>query len=69
MFSKCISQTEKLATLANVGTSQRGNLQIFPPRFFCKNFVKLNISVKSYTVNQFDEKFSQWGKISEISIL
>jgi len=49
--------------------TQCGNLQIFPPRFFCKNFVKSNILLKSYTVNQFDEKISQWGKISEISTL
>ena len=42
-----------------------GNLQIFPPRFFCKNSVKLTFSLKSYAVNQFDEKFFQWGKISE----
>ena len=41
--------------------------EFFPHDFFCKNFVKLNILLKSYTVNQFDEKFSQWGKISEIS--
>ena len=49
--------------------TQCGNLQIFPPRFFCKNFVKSNILLKSYTVNQFDEKISQWGKISEIFTL
>ena len=36
--------------------------EFFPHDFFCKNFVKLNILLKSYTVNQFDEKFSQWGK-------
>ena len=41
----------------------------FPPRFFCKNSVKSTFSLKSYTVNQFDDKFSQWGKISEISTL
>ena len=40
-----------------------------PQFFFCKNSVKLNFSLKSYTVNQFDEKIFQWGKISEISTL
>ena len=41
----------------------------FPPTIFCKNSVKLTFSLKSYTVNQFDGKFLQWGKISEISTL
>ena len=36
--------------------------EFFPRDFFCKNFVKLNILLKSYTVNQFDEKLSQRGK-------
>ena len=47
--------------------TQCGNLKIFPPRFFCKHFAKSNISL--LTVNQFDEKFSQWGKISDIFTL
>ena len=42
--------------------------KIFPPTIFCKNSVKSTFSLKSYTVNQFDE-FLQWGKISEISTL
>ena len=46
-----------------------GNLQIFPPGFFCKISVKLTFSLKSSTVNQFDEKILQWGKISEITTL
>ena len=39
----------------------------FSPTIFCKNSVKLTVSLKSYAVNQFDEKFLQWGKISEIT--
>ena len=38
----------------------------FSPTIFCKNSVKLTFSLKSYTVNQFDEKFLQWGKISKL---
>ena len=41
----------------------------FPPTIFCKISVKWTFSLKSYTVNQFDEKIFQWGKISEISTL
>ena len=41
----------------------------FPPTIFCKNSVKLTFSLKSYTVNQFDEKILLWGKISEITTL
>ena len=37
--------------------------QIFPPRFFCKNSVKLTFLLKkSYTVNQFDEKIFAVGE-------
>ena len=39
------------------------------PTIFCKNSVKLTFPLKSYTVNQFDEKFLQWGKFSEITTL
>ena len=46
-----------------------GNLKIFPPRFFCKNFVKVTFLLKSYTVNWFHEKFLKWGKISGITTL
>ena len=45
---------------------RRRNLRTFPP-IFCKSSVKLTFSLKSYTVNQFDEKFLQWGKIPEIT--
>ena len=41
----------------------------FSPAIFCKNSVKSTFSLKSYTVNQFDEKILQWGKISEIFTL
>ena len=41
----------------------------FSPTNFCKNSVKLTFSLKSYTINQFDENFLQWGKISEITTL
>ena len=41
----------------------------FSPTIFCKHSVKLTVSLKSYAVNQFDEKFLQWGKISEITTL
>ena len=58
-----------MEVLLKVYSAQWGNLQLFPPRFLSKNFVKLNILLKSYTVNQFHEKYSQWGKISEISTL
>ena len=43
--------------------------KIFPPTIFCKNSVKSTFSLKSYTVNQFDEKILLWGKISEITTL
>ena len=46
-----------------------GNFKNFPPRLFCKNFVKVIFSLKSYTVYQFDEKNLQWGKIFEITSL
>ena len=36
------------------------------PQDFCKNSVNLTFSLKSYTVNQFDEKFLQWGKITKL---
>ena len=36
---------------------------------FYKNFVKLTFSLKSYTVDQFDENILQWGKIYEITTL
>ena len=45
------------------------NCKIFSPTIFCKNSVKLTFSLKSYTVNQFDEKNFQWGKVSEITTL
>ena len=41
----------------------------FSPTIFWKNSVKLTFSLKSYTADQFDEKFLQWGKISEITTL
>ena len=40
----------------------------FPPRFFCKNSVKLNLSLNNWTAYQFDEKI-KWGAISEITTL
>ena len=58
-----------MEVLLKVYSAQWGNLQLFPPRFLSKNFVKLNILLKSYTVNQFDEKIFAVGKISEISTL
>ena len=38
---------------------------------FLQKFRQINFFTKesSYTVNQFDEKFLQWGKISEITTL
>ena len=60
---------QKSASWVAVWKTQCGNLQIFPPTIFCKNSVKLTFSLKGYTVNQFDGKFLQWGKISEISTL
>ena len=36
---------------------------------FIKNSIKLTFPQKSYTVDQFDEKFLLWGKISEITTL
>ena len=48
---------------------QCGNLHIFTPTIFCKNSVKSTFTLESYTVNQFDEKILQWGKISEITTL
>ena len=42
--------------------AQCGNLQFFSPTIYCKNSVKLTFSLKSYTVNQFDEKFFSGGK-------
>ena len=49
--------------------SQSHSMKIckFFPHDFLKNFVKLTFSLKSYTVNQFDEKILQLGKISEIT--
>ena len=37
-----------------------------PIIIFCKNSVKLTFSLKSYTVNQLDEKFLQWGKFPKL---
>ena len=68
-FSKKIPWKQRSYHTVEITGTHCGNLRIFPPRFFCKNFVKLNISLKSYTVNQLDENFSHWGKISEISTL
>ena len=41
----------------------------FSPTIYCKNSVKSSFSLKSYTLNQFDEKILQWGKTSEITTL
>ena len=43
----------------------------FSPTIFLQKFRQIKYFTKelSYTVNQFDEKFSQWGKMSEISTL
>ena len=41
----------------------------FSPTTFCENSVKLTFSLNSYTVNQFDEKCLQWGKITVITTL
>ena len=34
--------------ITEILSSQCGNLQIFPPPFFCKNFAKSNVSLKLY---------------------
>ena len=39
--------------------SQCGNQKKFSPRSFCKNVVKVTFSLKSFTLNQFDEKIFQ----------
>ena len=39
-----------------------------PTMIFCINSDKSTFSLKSYTVNQFDEKFLKWGKISETTL-
>ena len=52
-----------------VHCAQCGNFKNFPPRYFCKNFVKVTFSRNSFTVNQFDKKIFKWGKISEITTL
>ena len=44
-------------------------LATFSSTIFCKTSVKLTFSLKSYTVNQFDENIFHWGKISEITAL
>ena len=41
--------------------------KFFPHDFFAK--ISSNQIFHYYTVNQFDEKFSQWGKISDIFTL
>ena len=43
----------------------------FSSTIFLQKFRLINFFTKelSYTVNQFDEKILQWGKISEISTL
>ena len=41
----------------------------FSPTIFCKNSVKLTFSLKSFTVNQFDEKIFKWRILYEITTL
>ena len=43
----------------------------FSPTIFLQKFRQINFftALKSYTVNQFDEKILQWGKIFEITTL
>ena len=64
-----ISLTSLLMSLLMGLTSTVWKFANFSPMIFCKNSVKLILSLKSYTENQFDEKFLHWGKISEISTL
>ena len=64
-FTQCVWKNEKFTL------TQCGNLHIIPHDFLQK-FRQINCftkAIKGYTVNQFDGKFLQWGKISEISTL
>ena len=40
--------------------TQNGNHEIFLPRFFCKNSVKVTVLLVNYILNWFDEKKFAW---------
>ena len=47
----CYDFTENFVKMCTTTNPQCGNFEIFPQRFFCKNFVKATFLLKSCTVN------------------